>query len=105
MSTTFLMEDASPTDVPPNFMMRSGFFFESWLFIWRLLPSPIEPRSVALGGRVCSKKILAEVSSALDKIFLVLPVAHFSQTPHQQAVTVAANQAVPVRAPDHLDDV
>ena len=35
MSTTFWMADASPTDVPPNFMMRSGFFtaFESRLFI------------------------------------------------------------------------
>ena len=44
ISTTFRMQDASPTDVPPNFMIRSGLFtvFESWLFIGRLLPSPIE---------------------------------------------------------------
>ena len=26
ISTTFSIEDTSPTDVPPNFMIRSGFF-------------------------------------------------------------------------------
>src|SRR5271165_2428902 len=56
-------------------------------------------------ARVGAEQVLAEVSSALDKIFLILPVADFSQTPHQQAVPVTANQAVPIRAPDDLDDV
>ena len=42
MSTTFLMADASPTDVPPNFMMRSGFFmeFENCLLMWRFTSVP-----------------------------------------------------------------
>src|SRR5256886_11709982 len=37
MSTTFRMQDASPTDVPPNFIIRSGSptFPQVWLWIWQ----------------------------------------------------------------------
>ncbi len=55
--------------------------------------------------RVRTEQVLAEVGSALNKILLILAVADFSQTLHQQAVAVAANQAVPIRAPDAFDDV
>src|SRR5258708_34000111 len=55
--------------------------------------------------RVGAEQILAEVGSTLDEIFLILSVADFSQTPHQQSVAVGANQAVPIRSPDDFDDV
>ena len=56
-------------------------------------------------ARVGAEQILAEVCSALDEIFLILPVADFSETPYQNAIAVGANQAIPVRAPDHFDDI
>src|SRR5258708_307239 len=56
-------------------------------------------------ARVGAEQILAEVGSALDKIFLILSVADLSQSPYQDAVAIVANQAIPVRSPDDLDDI
>ncbi len=56
-------------------------------------------------ARIAAEQVLAEVGSALDEIFLVLPVADFAQTPDQQAVAVVLDQAVPIGTPDALDDV
>src|SRR5208283_172495 len=50
-----------------------------------------------------AEQILPEVSSALDEIFLVLAVADFTQTPHQQTIAIGANQTVPVRTPNYFD--
>src|SRR5258708_17042737 len=56
-------------------------------------------------ARIGAEKVLAEVGSALDKIFLILAVADFSQTPDLDSVAVGANQRIPVRSPDDLDYV
>src|ERR1700733_3932542 len=56
-------------------------------------------------ARIGAEKILAEVGSALDKIFLILAVADFSQTPDQQPIAVGADQTVPIRAPNDLDNI
>ena len=52
-----------------------------------------------------AKQVLAEVRAALDKIFLVLPVADFAQPFDQKAVAIVLDKAVPIRAPDALDHV
>ena len=51
------------------------------------------------------KQVLPEIRSALDEVFLILTVADFTQSPHQQSVAIVLNQAVPIRAPDALDHV
>src|ERR1700733_527607 len=56
-------------------------------------------------ARIGAKKILAEVGSAFDKIFLLLAVADFSQAPDQQPIAVRADQTVPIRAPNDLDHI
>src|SRR5277367_2574455 len=52
-----------------------------------------------------AEKILAEISPALDEVFLILAVADLTHTPDQQAVPITADERVPVAAPDHFDDV
>src|SRR6478752_9101740 len=54
---------------------------------------------------IAAKQVLAEVSSALHEILLILSVADLAQPPHQQAITVVLNERVPIGAPNHLDDV
>src|SRR5581483_9143377 len=56
-------------------------------------------------SRIGSEEVVAEIGPALDEIFLVLTVGDFAHAADQQAVTVVLNQAVPVTAPDDLDDV
>ena len=56
-------------------------------------------------SRVRAEKILAEIGSTFDEVFLILPIADFAQTLHQQAVAIVLDEAVPVRAPDYFDDV
>src|SRR6202043_4291499 len=55
--------------------------------------------------RIGAEQVLPEVGSALNKIFLILPIADFAQAPNQQPVAVVLNQAVPVGAPDDFDDI
>ena len=50
-------------------------------------------------SRIGAKQVLPEIRSALDKILLILAVADFTQTPHQQTVTIVLDQAVPIRCP------
>jgi hypothetical protein len=52
-----------------------------------------------------SEEVLPEVSAALDEIFLILTVADLAHAPDQQTVAIAADQGIPVAAPDDLDDV
>ena len=56
-------------------------------------------------ARIGSEQVLAEVGSALHKKFLVLAVGDFAQAPHQQAITVVCDKAVPIAAPDNFDYV
>src|SRR5580658_2372871 len=56
-------------------------------------------------ARIGSEKILAEVFAALDEIFLILAVSDLAHAAHQQAVAIVLNEAIPVAAPDYLDDV
>ncbi len=56
-------------------------------------------------ARIRAEQILAKVSATLHQKLLVLPVGDFAQTPHQQPVAVVLNKAVPIAAPDHLDNV
>src|SRR5215471_2889194 len=55
--------------------------------------------------RIGAEQVLSEVSSALDQEFLVLPVGHFAQTAHQQAIAIVLNEVVPIAAPDDFDHV
>ena len=52
-----------------------------------------------------AEEVLAEIGAALDKVFLILTVADLAHAPDQQPVAIVADQAVPVTAPDDLDDV
>ncbi len=54
---------------------------------------------------IAAEEILTEIGSALDKVFLILAVADLAHAPDQQPVTIAADEAVPVGAPDDLDDI
>src|SRR5208337_2398887 len=55
--------------------------------------------------RIGAEKILAEVGAAFDEILLILPVADLAHATDQQAIAIAADNAVPITAPDHLDDI
>src|SRR5208282_2395153 len=52
-----------------------------------------------------AKEILPEISSALDKIFLILAIGDLAHAPDKQAIAVRLNERVPIAAPDQLDDV
>src|SRR5271166_2233804 len=52
-----------------------------------------------------AEEILAEVSAALDEVFLILTIADLAHALDQQTVAIGANEAVPVAAPDYFDDV
>src|SRR6478735_4860776 len=54
---------------------------------------------------IAAKQVLTEVGSALHEIFLILSIADLAQPPYQQAIAVVLNERVPIRAPNHLDDV
>ena len=56
-------------------------------------------------ARIGAEEVLPEVGAALDEIFLILAVADFAHALDQQAVAIVLDQAVPVGAPDDLDDV
>ena len=51
------------------------------------------------------KNFCAEVGAALDEIFLELAVHDFAHALDQQAVAIVFDDAVPIAAPDDLDDV
>src|SRR5215469_14563641 len=55
--------------------------------------------------RVRAEQILPEICSAFDQEFLIPSVGNFAQTPHQKAVAIILNQAVPIAAPNHFDYV
>src|SRR5437879_12799285 len=48
-------------------------------------------------ARVGAEEVLAEVRSALNKVFLKLSVRDFAHTPHQQAVPNTPNKRCPTR--------
>src|SRR5208282_2659619 len=52
-----------------------------------------------------AEEVLPEIGAALDEIFLVLTVADLAHAFDQETIAIAADEAVPVAAPDHLDDV
>src|SRR5579871_833062 len=56
-------------------------------------------------ARIASKQILAEVGSALDEVFLILPVTDFAQSAHQQSVTIVLDQRVPIGSPNDFNDI
>ena len=56
-------------------------------------------------ARIGAEEVLPEVGAALDEIFLILTVADLAHALDQQAIAIVADQAVPVAAPDHLDDI
>src|SRR6202167_1548325 len=56
-------------------------------------------------ARVTAEEILTEIGAALDEVFLILTVADFAHALDQNAVTIIAQEAVPIGAPDALDDV
>src|ERR1035438_4077346 len=83
------------------------------MYLDRIVPAQPHPCQLLVGKmlhhlqkpRIRPEKILSEVSSALDEILLILPVADFSQPLYQQSVAVRPNQTVPIRAPNDFDDV
>ncbi len=56
-------------------------------------------------ARIGAEEVLAEVGAAFDEVFLILAVADLAHAPDQQPVAIVADEAVPVAAPDDLDDV
>ena len=78
-----------------------------------IMAAQAHPRQLLVGkvldhlqqARVGSKEILAEVGAALDEVFLVLAIADLAHPADQQAVAIVLNEAVPVAAPDDLDDI
>ena len=58
-----------------------------------------------LQPRIDAEEVLADVAAGHDGVFLILAVDHLAHAADQQAVGVAGQQRVPVRAPDHLDHV
>src|SRR5256885_6119617 len=52
---------------------------------------------------ICAAKVLPEVSSALNKIFLILPVCDLAHPPDKQSVAIVLDEHVPIPTPDHLD--
>ena len=58
-----------------------------------------------LQPRIDAEEMLADVGAGHDGVFLILAVDDFAHAADQQAVGVAGQQRVPVRAPDDLDDV
>ena len=56
-------------------------------------------------SRIRAEKVLPEVSTALDEIFLVLAVGDLAHALDQQTVAIGADETVPVAAPDHLDHI
>ena len=56
-------------------------------------------------ARVGTEEILAEVSAALDKVFLILAIADFAHAANEQPVAVVLNERVPVAAPDDFDHI
>ena len=55
--------------------------------------------------RVGAPEVLAEIRAVLDDVALVLAVDDLAHALDEQAVGVAREQVVPLRAPQHLDDV
>ena len=76
----------------------------------RIVPAQPHARQLVVGEMldhlqqpgIGAEQILPEIGSALDKIFLILPVADFAQPPDQQAIAVVLNEVVPIGAPDAL---
>src|SRR5262249_13382880 len=54
---------------------------------------------------IFAEKVFADVGSAFDDIFLVLPVNDLSHAMDELAIAVGSQERVPVAPPDHLDDV
>ena len=79
----------------------------------RIVPAQPHPRKLVVGKmlnhleqtRIGAEQVLPEVSPALHEKFLILPVSDFTQTAHQNSIAVIGDQAVPIAAPDALNDV
>ena len=56
-------------------------------------------------ARIGAKETLAEVSAALDEIFLILSVGDLAHAPQEQAIAIGLNNRIPVAAPNQLDDI
>src|ERR1700678_511868 len=52
-----------------------------------------------------AKKVLPEIRTALDEIFLILAVRDLAHAPEEQTVAIVLDDLVPIATPDHLDDV
>ena len=55
--------------------------------------------------RVGAPEVLADVLARLDGVLLILAVDDLAHALDEQAVVILLEQAVPLAAPDHLDDV
>ncbi len=55
--------------------------------------------------RIDAPEVLAEVGAVFDDVALVFAVDDFAHALDEHAFAVAREQVVPVRAPQHLDDV
>ena len=56
-------------------------------------------------ARVDAPEVLPDVGAARHGVLLVLAINHLAHPPHQQALIVARQQAVPLATPQHLDHV
>src|SRR5882724_400249 len=52
-----------------------------------------------------AEEILPEISAALDKIFLILPIGDFAHAPDKQSVAIVLDERIPIAAPDAFDYV
>ena len=54
-------------------------------------------------GRV--EKVIADVGTGLDGVFLILAVDHFTHAAHQSPRIIFGEKLIPLAAPDDFDDV
>src|SRR3954469_16315055 len=55
--------------------------------------------------RIRAKEAMPEISAALHKVFLVLPIRDLAHPLDQQSITIILDKAVPISSPDALDNV
>ena len=67
--------------------------------------SSLRSATIASQPRIDAEEMLADVAAGHDGVFLILAVDDFAHAADQQAVGVARQQRVPVRAPEDLDHV
>src|SRR5262249_49173505 len=81
-------------------------------FDW-VMPAKPQARELIVGEMldhseqpgIAAEQALPEVGAAFDEEFLILAVGDLAEPPHQQPIAVILDQAVPVAAPDDLDDI